>query len=88
MFGGLLLRAGGALSLAAELLIAASTGSLAATQGGVPPGRADYLPDSRTLTPADELEREALLKAFGANLRHACRDDSARNSLPDRISPT
>jgi hypothetical protein len=40
-----------------------------AGQGGVPPGRADYLPDSRILTPADKAEREALLKAFGANLR-------------------
>jgi len=39
--------------------------------GGVPPGRADYLPDSRILTPADKAEREALLKAFGANLRRA-----------------
>jgi len=38
---------------------------------GVPPGRADYLPDSRILTPADKVEREALLKAFGANLRRA-----------------
>jgi transcriptional regulator with XRE-family HTH domain len=41
------------------------------THGGVPPGRADYLPDSRILTPADRVEREALLKAFGANLRRA-----------------
>jgi|ERR1700677_2659400 len=39
--------------------------------GGVPPGRADYLPDSRILTPADRVEREAFLKAFGANLRRA-----------------
>jgi ribosome-binding protein aMBF1 (putative translation factor) len=39
--------------------------------GGVPPGRAVYLPDSRILTPADKAEREALLKAFGANLRRA-----------------
>jgi transcriptional regulator with XRE-family HTH domain len=28
-------------------------------------------PDSRILTPADRVEREALLKAFGANLRRA-----------------
>jgi transcriptional regulator with XRE-family HTH domain len=41
------------------------------THGGAPPGRADYLPDSRILTPADKVEREALLKAFGANLRRA-----------------
>jgi transcriptional regulator with XRE-family HTH domain len=39
--------------------------------GGVPPGRADYLPDSRILTPADKAERDALLQAFGANLRRA-----------------
>ncbi len=39
--------------------------------GGAPPGRADYLPDSRILTPADKVEREALLKAFGVNLRRA-----------------
>jgi transcriptional regulator with XRE-family HTH domain len=39
--------------------------------GGVPPGRADYLPDSRILTPADKAERDALLQRFGANLRRA-----------------
>jgi transcriptional regulator with XRE-family HTH domain len=42
-----------------------------ASHRGVPAGRADYLPDSRILTPADKAEREALLKAFGANLRRA-----------------
>lgn len=42
-----------------------------AAQGGVPSGRADYLPDSRILTPADKAEREALLRAFGANLPRA-----------------
>jgi hypothetical protein len=42
-----------------------------AAQGGVPPGRADYLPESRIVTPADKAEREALLRAFGANLRRA-----------------
>jgi DNA-binding XRE family transcriptional regulator len=40
-------------------------------QAAAPPGRLDYLPDSRILTPADKDERRALFKAFGANLRRA-----------------
>jgi DNA-binding XRE family transcriptional regulator len=42
-----------------------------ANQATAPPGRQDYLPDSRILTPADKAERRALFKAFGANLRRA-----------------
>jgi DNA-binding XRE family transcriptional regulator len=42
-----------------------------ANQATAPPGRLDYLPDSRILTPADKAERRALSKAFGANLRRA-----------------
>jgi transcriptional regulator with XRE-family HTH domain len=42
-----------------------------ANQATAPPGRLDYLPDSRILTPADKAERRALFKAFGANLRRA-----------------
>jgi DNA-binding XRE family transcriptional regulator len=40
-------------------------------QAAAPPGRMDYLPDGRILTPADKAERRALLMAFGANLRRA-----------------
>jgi DNA-binding XRE family transcriptional regulator len=40
-------------------------------QAAAPPGRLDYLPDSRILTPADKAERRALFKAFGVNLRRA-----------------
>ena len=40
-------------------------------QATAPPGRMDYLPDSRILTPADKAERRALFMAFGANLRRA-----------------
>lgn len=42
-----------------------------ANQATAPPGRMDYLPDSRILTPADKAERQALFMAFGANLRRA-----------------
>ncbi len=42
-----------------------------ANQATAPPGRLDYLPDSRILTPADKAERRALFKAFGANLKRA-----------------
>lgn len=42
-----------------------------ANQATAPPGRLDYLPDSRILTPADKAERRALFEAFGANLRRA-----------------
>jgi DNA-binding XRE family transcriptional regulator len=38
-------------------------------QAAAPPGRLDYLPDSRILTPADKAERRALFKTFGTNLR-------------------
>lgn len=42
-----------------------------ANQATAPPGRLDYLPDSRILTPADKAERRGLFEAFGANLRRA-----------------
>lgn len=41
------------------------------TQAAAPPGRLDYLPDSRILTAADKAERRALFKAFGTNLWRA-----------------
>ena len=42
-----------------------------ANRATAPPGRLDYLPDSRILTPSDKAERRVLFKAFGANLRRA-----------------
>lgn len=58
-------------------------------QATAPPGRKDYLPDSRIMTPSDKLERDALFVAFGANL-HRARTSAGmtqRNSPSERILP-